>query len=230
MPTPVPSHSRRTVARMLTVATIGVIVGLAVRGCAGPTPTHVVSVRPPSRRTEPTGPTGTRAGVPVGFARTTDGAIAAAVAYVLTGQRLVNLSPLDAADAVRVMAAQAASQRQVDDVTGRLGALRDALARGAGPIQYWQSVLATRVDASSPTRVRVLVWSVGVLARAGVAAPQAGWTTSVFELVWEHADWKIWSETTTSGPTPILNDGAPPATDREFATALTGFTPWQATA
>lgn len=228
MPTPVPSHSRRTAARLLAVATIGVIVGLSVRGCTNPTPTHVVSVRPAAGHSEATGPTGAKAGVSVGFAHTTNGATAAAVAYVLTGQRLVNLSPLDAADAVRVMAAQAASQRQVDDVTGRLSALRDTLARGTGPIQDWQSVLATRVDASSPTRVRVLVWSVGVLARSGVAAPQAGWTTSVFELVWEHADWKIWSETTASGPTPILNDGAPPATDREFSTALTGFTPWQA--
>ena len=88
-------------------------------------------------------------------------------------------------------------------------------------------MLATRVDAFAPSRARVAVWSVGVLNRTGVVAPQAGWTTSKFELVWERGDWKVWAEDVAPGPTPMLNEGAPPATDDEFDAAVRGFEAWR---
>jgi hypothetical protein len=110
----------------------------------------------------------------------------------------------------------------------QLKRLRAVLAPGNGPVQYQQAVLATRVEAVTADRARVLVWNVGVLSRAGVAAPQAGWTMSVLELVWERDDWKIWSETIAPGPAPALNAGATPATSEQLAAALDGFTPWRA--
>ena len=168
-----------------------------------------------------------RGGIPVGFARTKDGARAAAVAYVLTGRTLINLAPTLADNAVRSMSASASADMQVATTEQQLDRLRAVLAPGSGPTRYLQAVLATRIDAFTPDRARVSVWNVGVLSRAGVAAPQAGWTTSVFELVWERDDWKVWSETITPGPAPALNAGAAPATSEQLESALNGFTPWE---
>ena len=106
--------------------------------------------------------------------------------------------------------------------------VRETLADGSGPMRYEQAVLATRLDAFDNDRARVSVWSVGVLSRLGVAAPQAGWTTSVFELVWERGDWKVWSESEAPGPAPELNKGAVPATSAEYDAALHNFQPWSA--
>ncbi len=175
------------------------------------------------------GPEGSRAGIPFGFARSETGAQAAAVSYVMTGQTLIDLPPTRVADAVRMMAAAASADRQVDEANEELGHLRDVLADGSGPIRFLQSVLATRIDAFSRSRARVSVWSVGVLSRSGAVQPQAGWTTSTFEFVWERGDWKVWSETIAPGPTPSLNAGAAPASSRELDRALNGFTPWEAT-
>jgi len=68
------------------------------------------------------------------------------------------------------------------------------------------------------------VWNVGVLARAGVAPPQAAWATSTLELVWERDDWHLDAETVVPGPAPILNDSTAPAAAATFTTALDGFT------
>ena len=61
----------------------------------------------------------------------------------------------------------------------------------------------------------------------GVAAPQAGWTTSTFDLVWERGDWKVWAESIAPGPAPALNGGVAPATSVELDAKLDGFTPWE---
>ncbi|MGZ4690863.1 MAG: hypothetical protein ACXWA9_19970 [Acidimicrobiia bacterium] len=140
---------------------------------------------------------------------------------------MLDLAPTEAAAAAREMAADASANEQVNDLLGRLSDLRDRLAKGTGPARYLQAVLATRVDAFAPSRARVVVWTVGVLSRRDVASPQAGWTTSTFDLVWERADWKVWAEDVSSGPAPMLNSGASPATDAEFDTALRGFEPWR---
>ncbi len=115
---------------------------------------------------------------------------------------------------------------QVSTTEKQLDQLRAVLAPGTGPTRYLQAVLATRLDTFAPDRAAVSVWSVGVLSRMGVAAPQAGWSTSVFDLVWERGDWKVAAETITAGPAPALNDGTAPATSEDLAAALDGFVPW----
>ncbi len=224
-----PHHDHRSHAtrRIVIAACLGLVTGLAFRGlfpAASASKPHAVAAATVGR----VGPSRTVAGVPAGFAHSAAGARAAATSDVLTGQILVNLSPSEAELAVAAMAAAASRVQQVDDLARRLTALRGRLAAGHGPVRYWQAVLATGVDAYSPGRARVAVWSVGVLSRTGVATPQSAWTTSTFDLVWERADWKIWSETVTVGPTPILNEAGPPSTADRFDAALDGFDPWRA--
>jgi len=154
---------------------------------------------------------------------TSDGAVAAAVAFVTNGQALLDMDPTDAEQTVRDQAAAATVDAQVDDLRCLWAEIHRALAGGTGPIRYWQTALGTRVDAFAPSRARVSVWHVGVLSRTGVAPPQAGWAISVLDLVWERGGWKLERETVTAGPTPILDASAAPATSAEFESALTGF-------
>lgn len=154
---------------------------------------------------------------------TSDGAVAAAVAFVTNGQALLDMDQLDAEQTVRDHGAAATVDAQVDDLRRLWDDIHRALAGGTGPIRYWQAALATRVDVFTPPRARVSVWHVGVLSRAGVAPPQAGWAISVVDLVWERGGWKLERETVTAGPTPILDASAAPTTSDEFETALAGF-------
>jgi len=229
--TTAPSRRPITVTVVLLAA---FLTGIAARGLVGPSSppspgpnSGSNSVARHQDSTSP-GPVGHHDGIPDGFARSKDGARAAAVAYVLTGQALIDLAPASMDTAVRSMSSSASADVQVATAQQQLDQLRQVLAPGTGPTRYLQAVLATRVDAFTPDRADVSVWNVGVLSREGVAAPQAGWDTSAFELVWERSDWKVWSETITPGPAPALNAGVAPATAAALEADLNGFTPWEA--
>lgn len=170
------------------------------------------------------GPTTVREGVPAGFARTEAGAVAAAASFVCTGQALLDMDPLSAEQAVRQLSAEASADELVRHHLTQLDAARDVLSGGSGPIVYRQSAIAWRVEAYDDDRARVAIWNVGVLSRDGVAPPQAGWSTSIVELVWERGDWRVWGETIRPGPTPIANDSDAPATSAALAAELAGFT------
>lgn len=204
----------------------GVLLGHSFWSAATPAPpaARVVAAAPAAPPPPGPGPLTTRDGVPAGFADTRDGAVAAAAAYVCTGQVLLGMDPLSGGAAIRQMAAAASADSQVQSTLAQLSATRDQLASGTGPITFRQSAIAWRLTAWQSDRADVAVWSVSVLSRAGVAPPQAAWATSTFDLVWERGDWKVWSEAIVPGPAPILNDSTAPATADQLATALSGFT------
>ena len=170
------------------------------------------------------GPTRFEHGVAAGFARTADGAVAAAVSFVCTGQALLDMDPLAAEEAVRQMAAAATADHQVADTLAKLRTARNTLAPGSGPIVYRQAAVAWRVESFTPDRARIAIWNVGVLAREGIAPPQAGWAISTFELGWERDDWKVIDERVAPGPAPILDDSAAPATAAQLIASLRDFT------
>jgi hypothetical protein len=136
------------------------------------------------------------------------------------------MRPAELEAAVRAMAAEDSAAALLADTMSRLEAARSALAGSDAPIDYHQAVLSVRVDGYSPERARVSVWSVGVLSREGVAPPQAGWSISTFDLVWERGDWKIAAESIVPGPAPITNAAAPPATSAQLRQRLAGFAPY----
>jgi hypothetical protein len=163
-------------------------------------------------------------GVPAGFAQSADGAVAAAAAFVCTGQAILSMDPLSVEDAVRQMATTSTADQQVADTLAKLRTARGALAEGTGATVYRQAAVAWRVESFTPDRARIAIWSVGVLARDGVAPPQAGWATSTFDLVWERNDWKVEREVIVPGPAPILDNSAAPATANQLISTLQGFT------
>ena len=79
------------------------------------------------------------------------------------------------------------------------------------------------MEGFTPASARVAVWHVGIVSKAGIAPPQAGWAISVVDLAWEAGDWKLEHEAISPGPAPILDSSAPPATAEELDSALAGF-------
>ena len=169
------------------------------------------------------GPTRTEHGAPAGFSHDIDGAMAAARAFVCSGSELLSVDPLAAEDAIRQMASSASGDEQTTAALARLGALRDRLSAGSGPIALYQAVLAARVETFTDERARIALWNVGVLSRDGVAPPQASWSVSTLDLVWERNDWHLDHETVVAGPAPVLDNSTAPATATQFDAALDGF-------
>ncbi len=229
------ARSQRTRGQVLALASLSFLTGIMLHAtllAPRPHPTDARSDRPGVKSDDGVAASSegsiTRAphvehGVPSGFDRTTDGAVAAAASYVCTGQSILDMDPLSAEEAIRQMAAAGTADQQVDDMLTKLRAARDALAAGKGDTVFRQAAIAWRVESSTPDRASVAIWSVGVLARDGVAPPQAGWATSTFELVWERDDWKIESEVIVPGPAPTLDNSTAPATASQFVTSLQGF-------
>jgi hypothetical protein len=83
--------------------------------------------------------------------------------------------------------------------------------------------LAAKVEAYTADRARVSVWVVRVLSRQRVVVPQSSWVTEAVELVWEGGDWRLWSDESTPGPTPVLDGSDVPASAAELDSELTGF-------
>jgi hypothetical protein len=196
------------------------LLGAGARGAlstAPPAPQHPT-------RAGTVGPSTQVNGLPAGFARSRDGAVAAATTYVRDAQRLLDLPDADRTAALRSIASRASTDAYVAQARADLGELDGIAARGQGHLTWEVAVLATRTDAYTNERAEVSVWRVGILSIDGLTAPLAEWTTVVYELVWERDDWRIWSENQTVGPTPLGHPDDPPSTPEQLQTALAGFT------
>lgn len=223
------------VRRVAAVAGAAFLAGIGFHAIAAtdrPLPatrTAAAAVDAPLPNRTAVGPTRLVEGVPAGFANTEAGAVAAAASFVATGQALIDMDPLATEDAVRQMATGATADRQVTRTLAALSQLRQVLRAGTGPVTVHQAAMATRLERFGAGRARVAVWNVTVLARDGIAPPQAGWKVSTYELVWERDDWRIDAETVTPGPAPVLDDSTPPATSAQLDSALDGFSPFTGT-
>lgn len=218
--------------RRLAIAGAAALVflgGMAARGALGDRPdSHPQANEPaaPASAPEAVGPGPTREvdGAPAGFERSRAGAEAAAIAYTATlSQRLLYLEPADAEGAVRAVAARASADTLATDTLAGLAAARAPLEVGTGVTWWIVEALAVKVEAFGTDRARVSVWLVRVLSRQGVVVPQTSWVTETVELVWEEGDWRLWSDTSTAGPTPVPDGSDLPASAAELDAALTGF-------
>lgn len=150
-------------------------------------------------------------------------AVTAATVYVRLGQHIFDLPPDQRAAALRAIASRSAAEGYVATQAAQLAELDGVAQRGSGPLTWNVSVLATRLDAFTPTRARVSVWRVGVLSIEGLTAPLSEWTIVTYELVWERHAWRIWSETQAPGPTPMGHPEETPSTPGQMRAALDGF-------
>lgn len=220
------AQTPRRTARPLAVVAITAVVflaGMAARGALGDgeatgAQAAVVSVE------DRVGPAREADGIPAGFARSREGARAAGIAYTATlAQRLLYLEPHEAEAAMRTVAATASSDALASKAASDLTSVREPLSQGTGATWWVVQPLAIKVEAYSGERARVSVWLVRVLSRTGVVVPQSSWLTESVDLVWERGDWRLWSSTTTPGPSPVLDGSDMPASASALDADLVGF-------
>jgi hypothetical protein len=188
--------------------------------------TRAASRTVPSRPVSPAlGPVGLVGAIPVGFAHSQRGAVAAAGNYLTVLSRA--LSPAARSSwpqAVRVLTVAPLRARALQGAAASASIAR-RLARSGSSFYLGSWLLGYRVAAYSPSRARVALWNFGVMSSAfGVVPPDYSTTTCV--LRWAGGDWKLSDARVSAGPTPPSA-----ATTRvralEFAAAARRFTPYR---
>jgi hypothetical protein len=154
-----------------------------------------------------------------GYARTREGAVAAAADYLaaLNGRVILDpavvrrtLAAISAADAREGLArAYAAAATQLRQQLGIGTVPEPVVVVRAAPVGY-------RVAGYAPDAATVSIWRVGVVSSGATVEPQQSWRTETVALVWEGGTWKIASLRSAPGPTPPLA-GAPTPPAQLFA-------------
>ncbi len=154
------------------------------------------------------GPTRVENGVPVGYAHTPEGAVAAA-----TNFDMVMNGPLIAQPA----AFKAALSRFVaPDATGKLRAYGDsgpaAFESAMGLITYQRQghsvmfrsmPLTYHIDAYDVATARVSIWEELLIGIDGIRPAQSTWATDVYVVKWVGDDWRLLStDGGSAGPVP----------------------------
>jgi hypothetical protein len=150
------------------------------------------------------------------FARTPEGAAAAATAYlsVLSGPAL-----LDRAAVSRTLNAIVSTGSRVQLVSAYQTAAdraREQLgvdATSASSVVLRAASVGYRVDGFQPSAASVSVWRVGVVGSGASVTPRQSWRTETVSLVWERGTWKIDAVRSSPGPTPPLAATATDGTD-----------------
>lgn len=175
---------------------------------------------PGTRHAAPPGPTGPGpsrvvTGIPLGFAHSQAGAVAA-----LSADSAVLSEPntlLDRSRRSQVLRL-IATPRYAATFGGAAGAAIDASARALPPV-YFSAPIAYRVLAYDGQTATVQGWGVSVAGGTN-GPPRATWGTSVTTARWTAGDWKVDASRTTAGPTPALAPGAKPSNGVAFVNAL----------
>jgi hypothetical protein len=207
---------------------VALLVALVVAGLIGrltaPTPDPA---RPPKTRVATPEPRATdaAAGVPVGYSRTREGAVAAMAAY---GQALAD-PRVQLDDRRRRAVATAVGTeryaRALEDAEAvfaarRRSAVGQALRPGAHAV-FLGLPIAYRVLSYDGSRAVIKSWGVAVAASDTGIAPRAGWGTTTTTAVWHGGDWKVDQVRSQPGPVPAATGTPSPASS--FIEALAGM-------
>lgn len=213
------SRANRLVALFVALAAAGVIGRLTA-----PTPD---TARPPETRVPAPEPGATRvqAGVPVGYARTRAGAVAAMAAY---GQALADPRVQLNDRRRRLVAAAVGTARYTQGLEDaesvfaarRKSAVGQALRPGARGV-FLGLPIAYRILSYDGSRAVIKSWGVAVVASDTGLEPRASWGTTTTTAVWEDGDWKVDQVRSRPGPIPAMTGTPSPAAS--FIDALAGM-------
>ena len=176
------------------------------------------------------GPRRFKAGVGVGYARSQQGAVAAAANYtsVLSNDLILDTTRRRAAiDALAAPEAKARLQKTFDQA---VVSLRQGLGVTGGADDDTQVLLRAtpvgwRVEDYDNGAAKVAIWVTSVGGSIGGKVPvpiREGWGTTTVTLRWAGGDWKQVESTTTDGPVPIA-DVAPPTAAPELVDKANEF-------
>jgi hypothetical protein len=172
------------------------------------------------------GPTRTVDGISVGYERSREGAVAAALAYAtaLARPEFITDEARRSAilDAVATPEAARRSERRDYSAIARLPVYR---ASREGRASVWQTTpLAYRLGAYSGDDAQVSIWSMAITG-AGAGSPVVAFGTGALRLTWRDGDWKFAGDVGVDedGPTPVPLEGASPTSTDEFRERLRGL-------
>lgn len=200
-PTRRPGDSRPRGAALALAAIVVLLAGLAIGRASAPSG-EAVEARASS------GPERVEDGVPVGHARSREGAAAAVASYQRAFADPAILRPAVMRQRLEVVA----SPDYVRTMLAANSPGRERLARG--PIGqgirhgiqtlYVGVPIGYRIESFSPRRARVLTWGFTLLGNAAAVAPRAYFGLTHTNLLWLGGDWKIAGTEASFGPTPKL--------------------------
>lgn len=206
----------------ILLLTIGAVIG--ARGSSETVTTETltvtVSTTEDSLGTVPSEAT-RRVGGAAGNARTSQGAAAAATAYVgaLDGSALLDWSRLRTTlAAIASVESRAALVRAYEEAATQT---RERLGLGTAPepILILRAVpVGYRIDRFTRDAATVSLWRVGIIGSGATVEPQQSWRTETVSLVWERGGWKVASFRSSAGPTPPLAPSAATPASELFAT------------
>lgn len=194
-----------TAVLALAVLVVGLVIGRATA------PDNSPPATPDRDRPTATGPgpTGERAGVPVGYARTEEGAATALLNYGVVLSRLLLKPPAErqaALDAFGTSAFVERTARQLERArtAAERGPLGAAL-RGQGTAVYRGGPLGYRVTRFAENEAEIDTWAFGLVAATTGLDPQMTFQTSTNTLVWQDGDWKLAASESRRGPAPAVD-------------------------
>lgn len=170
------------------------------------------------------GPSRTKGIVPVGFDRSSKGAVTAATAYVALTPKLYFANDKVFNTSVVQLTAPTYTQTFVDAISASRTSARqiytadnDAFLREF-PMGYF-------VQSEEDDRVVVVVWSTFMVAARPDFDGKTETKIHVLEMVWNNNDWKVNNWVTRAGPTPKWQ--APPSSILPVDEFLTVIEPFQ---
>ena len=184
---------------------IGFFVGRAVDGSQQAAPSRGPSEPEVS---DDVGPSRIASGVPVGYARSENGAIQAALNYA----RAMTPSPGESKQSYESKLRAIAASEWGSELESTIKSWSEGEAEVAA--------LRYRVDEFSPDRADVVLWVAG-LVNPRNGSPGAIWGRSFISLKWEKDDWKVASEDGDEGPWPPPL--ARPSSSAQVTQLLEGF-------
>ncbi|MEV7390971.1 MULTISPECIES: hypothetical protein [unclassified Streptomyces] len=194
-------------------------------------------------KTSSTAATGTKpvetesAGIPTGFAHSTQGAQSAAANYAVTlgSTGMFNKdSRHRIVDGLYTSAAADKLQNAMDAAysaafLSKLGLDANGNAPKGGTFVSRTVPVGTTADQYGDSTAKVSVWYVGLIGMSGTSSTNpvtTTWKTWTFDLQWADGDWKISADTQKDGPAPVPGDDQA-ATSDEISKAVEqygGFT------
>ena len=185
------------------IGSAGVIVGILIGTLLG----FVLddgNGEPPAQERTPSaagpGPSTEANGVPVGYARTEEGALAAARGFALLSASDVIR---DKAAYVRAMQTIAAPDWSDHAKDLALNGYEFLIDRYGPDVDVSAAVLRYDIVDFSPTQAEIELWVVSVAAGSLRPTVDEVWGTALVELAWVDGDWRVSGAENTTGPAPV---------------------------
>jgi hypothetical protein len=142
------------------------------------------------------GPTRVENGVPVGYAHTQEGAVAAATNFVSVVDGPMIVQPDKYRKAIVSLAAPEASSQLQSEGEKTMASLQNVsglatYAQQGRTIVFRTVPLSYRVESYDESAAQVSIWTEGLLAVDGVLPPRQTWTTVTTTVKWVDGDWKL---------------------------------------